>query len=106
MKNMKKNDPLTDLTEQVLTEAEKSKKDLKKMLHDNIVDVVFVKVNGEKRKMHCTLKADLLPAPSGDPKSKTPTGADNPNIVAVWDLEANGWRSFKLDSVISVKIAK
>jgi hypothetical protein len=25
--------------------------------------------------------------------------AENPNTISVWDIENNGWRSFRLDSV-------
>jgi len=30
---------------------------------------------------------------------------DNPDVLAVWDIEVNGWRSFRIDSVTSMTIS-
>lgn len=57
----------------------------------------FTKVDGSKRRMRCTLREDLLPdREEVESKKKTP----GTNQV-VWDLDAKGWRSFRLDSVES-----
>lgn len=52
-----------------------------------------------KRTMRCTLKEEIVKsAVKGTGK---PVADD---VIPVWDLENNGWRSFKHDSVISVEM--
>lgn len=62
--------------------------------------VTFRKVStGEIRKMLCTLEQSKLPALMGSNHRK------NMDVLPVWDIEAEGWRSFRLDTVIEVKDA-
>ena len=72
---------------------------LKNLLHTNVVEVVFTKVNGEKRVMKCTLQESFLPEQKGDTERKK-----NENVLAVYDIDSNDWRSFRFDSVISYNI--
>lgn len=72
---------------------------LKNALHEGIVEVVFIKKDGTERKLKCTLKADLLPAQT-DLEEAVQKKTPNPAVLAVWDLENEGWRSFRYDSVI------
>lgn len=72
---------------------------LKNILHNGVVQVLFVKKDGTERKMLCTLKADLLPAQT-DLEEAVQKKTPNPDVLAVWDVEAAGWRSFRYDSVI------
>ena len=58
--------------------------------------VSFVKNNGDKRVMTCTLQADMLPLMEDTGKAKRPV---NEEILAVWDVDADGWRAFRVDSV-------
>ena len=76
------------------------KTELKNKAKDNILNVVFLKNDGSERNMRCTLKLEYLPeyAPSSNPK------ADNPDVLAVWDLDKQAWRSFRLDSVLSIGV--
>ena len=60
------------------------------------IHVRFIKANGEERLMRCTLKNEHLPKQIDLEESTT---KDNSNLVVVWDLDANGWRSFKVDSI-------
>jgi hypothetical protein len=71
---------------------------LKEILHLGPVNVIFIKKDGTERKMRCTLKPSLLPQTDLEEavQKKTP----NPDVLAVWDLENEGWRSFRFDSVI------
>jgi hypothetical protein len=64
-------------------------------LADREVEIVFFKANGQKRTMIATLQASYLPARNPDAAAK----ASNDDVQAVWDVEANGWRSFRWDSV-------
>lgn len=64
--------------------------------------VTFTKVNGDKREMTCTLKEGLIPKASRtDPLSQKKVRAINDEVLSVWDTNAQGWRSFRIDNVIS-----
>jgi hypothetical protein len=71
------------------------KESLSAALHNRVVDLKFLKVNGEMRFMACTLQSEYLPAPKPSSKEKP----YNPDIQAVWDVEADDWRRFRWDSV-------
>ena len=68
---------------------------------NNVITVRFTKVNGEERNMKCTLLSEYLP-PQKDVEEITTK--ENPNVLAVWDIEAKGWRSFRVDSVLNVTL--
>ena len=81
------------------------KEELKNLLHENTLSVIFKKVDGTERKMLCTLNPELLPATDkqeGDEVKKLKKQSDT--NIAVWDLEKNSWRSFRTDSIISYSI--
>ena len=73
---------------------------LLKDLFSEVLEVTFTKVNGETRVMRCTLRQDLLPQNTDikhlDEEHKK---EQNLAVIAAWDLQANGWRSFRVDSV-------
>jgi len=71
------------------------------MLHNETVNIAFTKVNGEERIMHCTLQEDLLPQ-QVDTEEAVQKKKPNPDVLAVWDVEAKGWRSFRWDSLKTV----
>lgn len=58
--------------------------------------VSFTKVDGSERKMRCTLNPLVIPK-SEDKTEKTMNL--NESQIRVWDLDSNGWRSFRLDSI-------
>lgn len=70
-------------------------------LRSGVCRVVFTKVNGEERDMRCTLVRDMIPS------DQTPKTADDESVgtvaptdvIRVFDLNANGWRSFKVANV-------
>jgi|APCry1669190119_1035276.scaffolds.fasta_scaffold58592_3 hypothetical protein len=66
------------------------------LLKEDVICVHFTKKDGTHRTMKCTLKADLLPVVES---TATSTRKQPENSLAVFDLEANGWRSFVIDSV-------
>ncbi len=72
---------------------------LKTTLKTSVLSVVFIKKDGTERTMVCTLNANLLPAQT-DLEEAVQKKTPNPDILAVWDLEAQGWRSFRYDSII------
>lgn len=82
-----------------------NQQEIKDALHTNVCTVTFTKVNGDERVMKCTLKEALLPAQidveeSIEKKTKTP----NPDVLAVYDVTAEGWRSFRWDSLKDFKV--
>lgn len=82
-------------------------KDHKLTLHNLLkkrdILIEFTKANGEYRKMRCTLRPEVLPeSPNTNTESKPFTGDEN--HAAVWDLDANGWRSFIFANVISYEV--
>lgn len=83
----------------------KTKAELKNILNDDIVNVVFTKKDGTERSMKCTLRENLLPKQEikedTDPKKER---KENPDVLAVYDLEAKGWRSFRIDSVKTINV--
>lgn len=68
-------------------------------LEKTVLTVTFTKKDGTERVMKCTLKSDLLP-PQVVNEDK-PAKKKSNTSVAVFDVEANAWRSFSYDSVIS-----
>lgn len=59
--------------------------------------VIFTKKDGTQRKMRC-----MMEAPTGE--IKPCRRHINPDVVPVQDLDKGAWRSFRLDSVLSITI--
>lgn len=70
--------------------------DLKEELSKRVVTVTFTKKNGEEREMACTRNMDSIP-PSAWPIGKIEVTSES--NVRVWDVKAQGWRSFILENV-------
>lgn len=70
---------------------------IKEKLRAGNCTVVFTKKDGTVRTMLCTLKEDSIPVESRPKGNETVKRSDD--AVAVWDLEANGWRSFRYDAI-------
>lgn len=72
---------------------------LLKDLRDFVIEVYFTKkTTGDKRLMRCTLRPDLLPLVYKE-EADHKYHRENPNILVVWDLQANEWRSFDISLV-------
>jgi hypothetical protein len=78
-------------------------KEGKTWLHDLLterkVTITFEKKDGTLREMICTLSESLIPVekmPKGTGKAK------NDEVLAVFDLENDGWRSFRWDSIKTI----
>jgi hypothetical protein len=69
--------------------------------------VIFTKVNGDERNMVCTLDESIIPAPvvaaenRGTMIKEIQSRTVNEDVIPVWDITAEGWRSFRVDSVLS-----
>jgi hypothetical protein len=71
-------------------------------LRHSVAEVTFTKVNGERRIMRCTLDPRYLPkmtTEQTDHLEEQHKRVENQEVIACWDLQANGWRSFRVDSV-------
>ena len=71
-------------------------------LRDGFCEVLFTKANGEERLMECTLMQEEIPQ---ELMPKTDNNKTEPNleILKVFDVGINQWRSFRIDSVIEFK---
>ena len=76
---------------------------MKQELKNGVVTVVFEKQDGTDRVMKCTLSEDIVPAL--DTTAVKQKRVANPDILAVWDTEADGWRCFRFDSIKSIQYA-
>ena len=66
--------------------------------------VKFVKTNGEVRRMQCTRNAKHIPtafAPKPELKTESEKKpiVENLEVINAFDVEKQGWRSFRVDSV-------
>ena len=72
-------------------------------LRKGICEVTFTKVNGEKRVASATLSTNHVPA---QPNTATYSDGEvktrkvNEETVVFWDMNKEGFRSFRVDSVI------
>lgn len=88
-----------------MSEVTFNRDDIVAVLKENVANVTFTKVDGSTRVLNCTLKADMLPAVDPEKAAKATEKTPNPNVVSAFDLENDGWRSFRVDSVKDVAVA-
>jgi len=74
---------------------------LKGLLRERVVGVTFIKKDGTERVMQATLSENFIPEATNSENSAT-TRKKSDEALAVWDIEAQGWRSFRWDSVKQV----
>jgi len=73
-------------------------------LRHNVVEVIFTKLNGETRKMRATLSPQYVPKEDWTETVQQLLNEDTEKkSMAVWDIDAGGWRSFRVDRVLSVQ---
>jgi len=77
---------------------------LKDLLHERVVGVTFTKKDGTERVMQATLSENFIPEATNTENSAT-TRKKSDEALAVWDIEAEGWRSFRWDSIKSVNFS-
>lgn len=76
-----------------------SKSNIKNMLTTDIVNVKFKKTDGSERLMKCTLLEGWVKEYEKKSEKTRPVSEDT---LSVWDVEKNGWRSFRYDSIIEI----
>jgi hypothetical protein len=102
-------------------EEDLTREDIVELLLNDVATVTFTKADGTERVMKCTLLQKVLEDRLGikletesellatdvkpvDPVDLPPLPQVNQNIVSVFDIDANGWRSFRLDSIKSIDV--
>ena len=75
-------------------DTKEGKEWLRSLLRSEIVELTFTKKDGTERVMKCTLAEQKIPAENA-PKGSERAKSDE--AVAVFDLENQGWRSFRWD---------
>ena len=78
-----------------------TEEELNTLLRENVLEVDFNKLDGDKRIMKCTKSFKIIPT-ENQPKTDKET---KKGTITVWDINAQGWRSFKYERVNAVKIA-
>ena len=97
-----------NLAKKQMSLTEKEIKLFKKWLKSHLaygpVTVIFNKKDGTERVMNCTINSELIP-PSPITESIEPKKEKKANeeVMAVYDIDAQGWRSFRWDSIKQVR---
>tara|TARA_R110002096_G_scaffold69149_7_gene166433 strand:- start:36750 stop:37025 length:276 start_codon:yes stop_codon:yes gene_type:complete len=80
-----------------------NKTDVVNALMSGLTNVKFTKINGDIRDMTCTLDEIIIGAPLvTESQSKVKAQAeDAPVVIRCYDINAEGWRSFRLDNVVT-----
>jgi hypothetical protein len=98
-----------------MTLSEKDTKLFKKWLKSHLafgpVTVIFTKKDGTERVMECTTNPELVPQPVHETNTDNPVDFPkvkkerkvNEDIMNVYDLEFKAWKSFRWDSVKTVR---
>ena len=91
------------MSDKQLNFTTKKEKDwLRTLLHEGVVGITFIKKDGSERLMQCTLSESKIPsefAPKGSEKAKSD------EVLPVFDVENDGWRSFRWDSIKKIEFS-
>ena len=71
------------------------------LMKEGVVTVEFTKVNGDYRKMEATLQPERMPEVVAEIEEKAPKKKSDTSL-SVWDVNAEGWRSFRWDKLQTV----
>ncbi len=77
---------------------------LKGLLRERVVGVTFIKKDGTERVMQATLSEDFIPEATNSENSAS-SRKKSDEALAVWDTEAQAWRSFRWDSVKQINFS-
>ncbi len=78
-----------------------AKETLQELLRNFVATVTFTKKDGTERVMKCTLKSDIaIPHEKKTDRVKEP----KPELLPVWDMEAEAWRTITVANVLKVEI--
>ena len=85
------------------------KDEYQNLLAKHVAVVTFNKIgDGEKRVMLCTLDEKWIKRPK---KPEVPKGTivrkapkENPEVLRIWDMDKNAWRSFNVNTVTGIQL--
>lgn len=83
--------------------------EMRDLLSSQVCRVEFTKTNGENRVMMCTRDLNEIPVEShpgdiNDPREKKVD--DHIGVLRCYDVEADGWRSFRVESVNNFSVVE
>ena len=82
-----------------------TREELYELLQKEVAVVTFTKLNGDERKMPCTLIENFLPpAKKDDPVSQKKVREISDKVIAAWAVESKAFRSFRYDRVTKVEV--
>jgi hypothetical protein len=67
------------------------------------VKIIFKKVDLSMRTIHCTLMHSEVPQNNKKALSRVFTQTENLNILPVWDIMEQKWKSFRIENVIFIE---
>lgn len=79
------------------------KNELKSKLTGCVANITFTKKDGTERKMVATLMAEYLPNVISEEQVAHVPRVQSDEVLAVWDLDKQAWRSFRLDSINEIE---
>lgn len=83
-------------------EIQEINEELTSALKNFVMKIIFEKKDGTKRTMYATLQDKYLP-PLDESKKVQKDKPKNYDFISCWDTEKEGWRSFRIDSIIEVE---
>ena len=86
-----------------MTDIRYNREEMISSLQENVCSVIFEKKNNQIRQMHCTLNTEFAPWILA---TKGKGAARHEGVIAVWDIEEMGWRSFRVNSFLQFDILK
>jgi hypothetical protein len=99
--NQKPDPAVTDKDLEVV--AGEVKRKLQEELRNKVMTITFMKINGEKRVMRCTLMPEYLPVQDKQTGDDQKHKAPNVYITTVWDVDKKDWRSFRTSSIVEIE---
>ncbi len=78
-----------------------TKDGIRALLLNNEANITFIKKDGTERVMHCTLKSDAI-TPYEKVTDRVKVQKDD--VLSVWDLDNDGWRSINVSTIQVVEI--
>lgn len=91
------------------------KVDLSTVSREGLIDILvkyvatinFTKKDGTERQMICTRNAKYMTGNAITPKElDAARKKENDQVISVWDIEKEAWRSFRIDSLKDFRYTK
>jgi hypothetical protein len=72
---------------------------VKSCLQTNLCTITFTKKNGDERVMKCTLDGQHMPLIQKEATEVGEVRQKSKDALSVFDVDAQGWRAFRWDSI-------